>query len=62
MSVETYIQCIARADRIGQKGASVTVIHLQSSEIEAKMFKQLESRVEDHTAIVKLYNDEMKNL
>lgn len=62
MSVETYIQCIARADRIGQKGANVTVIHLQSSEIEAKMFRQLEGRVEDHGAIVKLYNDEMKVL
>lgn len=61
-SVETYIQCIARADRIGQKGASVTVVHLQSSDIEARMFKQLESRVEDHEAIVKLYNEEMKEL
>lgn len=62
MSVETYLQCIARADRIGQKGSNVTVVHLQSSDIEAKMFKQLESRVEDHSAIVKLYNDEMANL
>ena len=61
-SVETYIQCIARADRIGQKGANVTVHHLQSSDIEARMFKQLESRVEDHTAIVKLYNEEMQTL
>jgi SNF2 family DNA or RNA helicase len=61
-SVETYIQCIARADRIGQKGSNVTVIHLQSSDIEAKMFKQLEARVEDHAAIVQLYNDEMKEL
>lgn len=59
-SVETYIQCIARADRIGQKGNNITVIHLQSSEIEAKMFKQLESRVEDHSAIVRLYDEELK--
>lgn len=59
-SVETYIQCIARADRIGQKGASVTVHHLQSSEMEARMFKQLESRVEDHSAIVRLYNEELQ--
>lgn len=61
-SVETYIQCIARADRIGQKGANITVHHLQSSDIEAKMFKQLESRVEDHAAIVRLYNEEMQTL
>ena len=61
-SVETYVQCIARADRIGQKGNSVTVIHLYSSEIEAKMFKQLEGRVEDHMSIVKLYEDEMQKV
>ena len=61
-SVETYLQCIARAHRIGQKGTSVTVAHLYSSEIEAKMFKQLEGKVENHSAIVKLYDDEMKNL
>lgn len=62
MSVETYLQCIARAHRIGQTGNSVTVVHLQGSEIEAKMFKQLAERVEDHFSIVKLYNDEMKEL
>jgi SNF2 family DNA or RNA helicase len=59
MSVETYLQCIARAHRIGQKGKNVTVVHLQGSEIEARMFKQLESRVEDHSAIMKIYDDEM---
>lgn len=59
MSVETYLQCIARAHRIGQKGKNVTVVHLQGSEIEAKMFKQLESRVEDHSAIMRIYDEEM---
>ena len=59
MSVETYLQCIARAHRIGQKGKNVTVVHLQGSDIEARMFKQLESRVEDHAAIMKIYDDEM---
>lgn len=62
MSVETYLQCIARAHRIGQQGKNVTVVHLQGSEIEAKMFKQLAERVEDHFSIVKLYDDEMKDL
>jgi SNF2 family DNA or RNA helicase len=60
MSVETYLQCIARAHRIGQKGGNVTVIHLQSSDIEVRMFKQLESKVEDHSAIVDLYKEEMR--
>jgi SNF2 family DNA or RNA helicase len=60
MSVETYIQCIARADRIGQKAQSVTVHHLQGSDIEKKMFHALEQRIEDHNLIVKLYNQEME--
>lgn len=59
MSVETYLQCIARAHRIGQTGKNVTVVHLQGSEIEAKMFKQLEARVDDHSAIMKIYEAEM---
>jgi SNF2 family DNA or RNA helicase len=29
MSVEQYIQCIARADRKGQNSDKVTVIHIQ---------------------------------
>jgi len=57
MSVETYTQCIARSDRIGQSSDKVTVIHLQGSEIERKMFKRLEERVEDHNMLLKLYED-----
>ena len=59
MSVETYIQCCARADRQGQTSDKVTVIHLQGSEIERKMFKQLERRVTDHSMLVKLYEEEL---
>jgi SNF2 family DNA or RNA helicase len=57
MSVETYTQCIARSDRIGQSSDKVTVIHLQGSEIERKMFKRLEERVEDHNMLLKLYEE-----
>ena len=60
MSVEMYIQCIARADRIGQVGKNVTVVHLQSSEAEKKMFKQLAERVEGHISIVQLYEEVVK--
>jgi hypothetical protein len=60
MSVETYLQCIARADRIGQDSTSVTVIHLQGSEIEKRMFKQLEKRVEGHDLLLSLYREELK--
>ena len=57
MSVETYKQCIARSDRIGQDSTKVTVIHLQGSEIERKMFKMLEERVDDHALLIKLYEE-----
>jgi SNF2 family DNA or RNA helicase len=59
MSVETYKQCIARSDRIGQDSTKVTVIHLQGSKIERKMFKMLEERVEDHALLIKLYEEEV---
>ena len=59
MSVETYKQCIARSDRIGQDSTKVTVIHLQGSEIERKMFRMLEERVEDHALLIKLYEEEL---
>ena len=60
MSVETYVQCIARSDRIGQDSTKVTVIHLQGSDIERKMFKRLEDRVEDHNLLLQLYEDVIK--
>jgi superfamily II DNA or RNA helicase len=60
-SVETYIQCIARADRIGQQAQNITVHHLQCSEIERKMFAALEQRIEDHNLITKMYVRELEN-
>jgi len=59
MSVETYIQCIARSDRQGQTSDKVTVVHIEGSDIERRMFTLLEGRVKDHNAIVKLYEDEL---
>jgi SNF2 family DNA or RNA helicase len=59
MSVETYVQCCARADRQGQTSDKVTVIHLQGSDIEKRMFKQLAHRVNEHTSLVKLYEEEL---
>jgi predicted DNA-binding ArsR family transcriptional regulator len=53
-----YIQCIARSDRISQVSDHVTVVHIQGSDIERKMFKQLETRVSDHNLFVKLYEEE----
>ncbi len=59
MSVEQYIQCIARADRKGQDSDKVTVIHIQGSPVEKKRFKDLENRVDDNTSITELFLSEI---
>jgi SNF2 family DNA or RNA helicase len=57
MSVETYIQCIARADRVGQDSTKVTVVHIEGSDVERKMYKVLSERIDDHEAVVSLYKE-----
>ena len=61
MSVEQYTQCIARADRKGQNSDKVTVIHIQGSPIEKRMFKALEGKVNDHSLLTKMFDIEIKN-
>jgi len=58
MSVETYLQCVARIDRLGQVN-SMTVVHLQGSEVERKMYQMLQSKVDSHEKLVDLYREEM---
>jgi hypothetical protein len=58
MSVETYLQCIARIDRVGQKN-SMTVVHLQGSEAERKIYHMLRGKVNMHEALVELYKQEL---
>ena len=60
MSVEMYLQCIARADRKGQDSDKVTVVHIQSSPIEARMFRAMERKVNDHTLLVEMFDQEIK--
>lgn len=60
MSVEQYLQCIARADRVGQNSDKVSVIHIQSSPIEEKLFKSMSSQVSDHSLLVSMFQDELK--
>jgi SNF2 family DNA or RNA helicase len=54
MSVETYIQCIGRIDRVGQKN-KMTVVHLEGSEVERKLYSMLQGKVYSHQKIVDLY-------
>lgn len=60
MSVEQYVQCIARADRKGQNSDKVTVIHIEGSPVEKRMFKALSSKVDDNAMLVKLFEEEIK--
>ena len=58
MSVETYIQCIARIDRVGQVN-SMTVVHLQGAEVERRVYQMLQGKVNSHEKLVDLYKQEM---
>ena len=58
MSVETYLQCVARIDRVGQVN-SMTVVHLQGSEAERKVYQMLQGKVNSHEALVDLYRQEI---
>jgi SNF2 family DNA or RNA helicase len=55
MSVEQYIQCIARADRKGQNSDKVTVIHIEGSPVEKQMFKALAAKVIDNSLITSMF-------
>lgn len=60
MSVETYLQCIARIDRVGQKN-SMTVVHLQGSDVERKIYGMLQGKVDSHQKLVDLYKQELED-
>ena len=59
LSVETYLQCVARMDRVGQKN-KMTVVHLQGSDIERKMYDMLQNKVDMHSKLVDLYREEIE--
>lgn len=58
MSVETYLQCIARIDRVGQQH-KMTAVHLQGSEVERKVYEMLQGKVDNHQRLVDLYKSEL---
>ena len=59
MSVETYLQCVARIDRVGQVNKR-TVVHLQGSDVEKKMYNMLQGKVDSHQKLVDLYKQELE--
>lgn len=58
MSVETYIQCCARVDRAGQRNP-MTVVHLQGSSVEKKIYAMLQNKIDNHIKLVDLYREEI---
>jgi len=60
MSVEVYLQCIARMDRVGQLN-KMTVVHLQGSDVEKRMYKMLQGKVDSHVQLVDLYREELQS-
>jgi SNF2 family DNA or RNA helicase len=59
LSVETYLQCIARIDRVGQVN-KMTVVHLQGSEVEKRVYSALHGKVNNHMQLVDLYKQELE--
>lgn len=59
-SVETYLQANARVHRAGQRNPC-TVVHLQGSPAEKRMYKMLESKVDIHTKVIDLYKNIVDN-
>ena len=57
-SAELYLQGNARAHRAGQKNP-VTVVRLEGSPVEKKMYALLDGKVDMHNALVDLYKQEM---
>ena len=55
-SVETYLQANARVHRQGQHNPC-TVVHLQGSPVEKKMYKMLQGKVDIHTKMIDLYKN-----
>jgi SNF2 family DNA or RNA helicase len=57
-SVETYLQANARINRPGQKNA-MSIIHVQGSDAERRLYRMLQSNIDNHQKIVDLYRQEL---
>lgn len=55
-SLETYLQANARVHRTGQD-QKCTVVQLQSSDVEKRIYSLLDNRINIHTRIIDLYKD-----
>jgi SNF2 family DNA or RNA helicase len=57
-SIETYLQANARINRKGQKN-SMTVVHIEGSSVERKLYHMLSQKLTTHNKLIDLYNSEI---
>jgi len=55
-SIETYLQANARVHRAGQHHPC-TVVHLQGSAVEKRIYKMLSQKLDVHTRLIELYEN-----
>lgn len=55
-SIETYLQANARVHRAGQRNPC-TVVHIQGSPVEKKIYDMLSEKVDIHTRLIDLYKN-----
>ena len=58
-SVETYLQANARINRPGQKN-NMTIVHIEGSDVERRLYQMLQSNILNHNKIVELYKEEIE--
>lgn len=59
-SSEIYLQANARIDRPGQRNP-MTIVHLQGSPVESRLYNLLEHKLDLHSKIVDLYKKELED-
>lgn len=57
-SIETYLQANARIDRAGQRNP-MTVVHIEGSPVETKLYSALQNKLDVHERIIDLYKNEI---
>jgi SNF2 family DNA or RNA helicase len=57
-SIESYLQANARVHRKGQVNP-VTVVHIEGSPVEARLYKMLQEKLDFHSKIIGLYRNEI---
>lgn len=59
-SAETYLQANARIDRPGQRNP-MTVVHIEGSPVERRLYTMLQNNITNHEKIVELYKKELED-